>query len=155
MYCTRNRERYWVRPHSVAQSLIHSLPPSLAPLSVAVAAVMLDWQNFDVVFHGRLEYTYDHRLVDSILRHRSELEGTLFFDRVWASVGLKQGETSFIIFFKSPTVYVSYSIKVLSTKDESRAQSALATHCTARRPRPAEASPPLLPSEGLQTNAQC
>jgi hypothetical protein len=56
-------------------------------------ASMLEWQRFASVFQGKPDYTLDNKQVDAINRHRKDLGGTLFFDRVCASVGLKQGET--------------------------------------------------------------
>jgi hypothetical protein len=53
---------------------------------------MYDWQNFDVVFHGKLDCSYDEKTVNAILKNRKELAGTLFFDRVWSNLGLKDGK---------------------------------------------------------------
>jgi hypothetical protein len=53
---------------------------------------MYDWLNFDVVFQGKLDYSYDEKTVNAILKNRKELGGTLFFDRVWSNLGLKDGE---------------------------------------------------------------
>jgi hypothetical protein len=52
---------------------------------------MYDWQNFDVVFHGKPDCSYDDKTVNAILKNRKELAGTLFFDRVWSNLGLKDG----------------------------------------------------------------
>jgi len=53
---------------------------------------MLEWQSFASVFQAKADYTLDHKQVEAINRHRKDLGGTLFFDRVWQSVGLKQGQ---------------------------------------------------------------
>lgn len=50
---------------------------------------MYDWQSFDVVFDLKPEYTPDHKSVETAQRHRKELGGALFFDRIWTSLGLK------------------------------------------------------------------
>ena len=52
---------------------------------------MYDWQSFEVVFHGKADYAYESKTVSTILKHREELGGTLFFDRVWSTLGLKAG----------------------------------------------------------------
>jgi len=52
---------------------------------------MYDWRKFSSVFQSKPDYTLDHKQVETALRHRKELGGTLFFDRVWESLGLKQG----------------------------------------------------------------
>jgi hypothetical protein len=53
---------------------------------------MLEWQRFAAVFQAKPDYSLDHRQIDAISRHRKELGGTLFFDRVWSNIGLKQGQ---------------------------------------------------------------
>jgi hypothetical protein len=53
---------------------------------------MYDWQNFDVVFQSKLDCSYDEKTVNAILKNRKELAGTLFFDRVWLNLGLKDGK---------------------------------------------------------------
>ena len=53
---------------------------------------MYEWQNFDVVFQGKPDYSYDEKTVSAILKNRKELAGTLFFDRVWSNLGLKDGK---------------------------------------------------------------
>jgi hypothetical protein len=50
---------------------------------------MYDWQNFDVVFQGKTDCSYDEKTVNAILKSRKEFAGTLFFDRVWSNLGLK------------------------------------------------------------------
>lgn len=53
---------------------------------------MYDWQNFDTVFQSKLDCSYDEKTVNTILKNRKELAGTLFFDRVWSDLGLKDGK---------------------------------------------------------------
>ena len=55
---------------------------------------MYDWQDFDVVFHSKKDIGPDQKHVEAVLRHRKELEGTLFFDRIWTSVKFKQRQCS-------------------------------------------------------------
>lgn len=52
---------------------------------------MYEWQSFDVVFQSKPDYGYESKTVQAILKHRDELDGVLFFDRVWSSLGLKEG----------------------------------------------------------------
>jgi len=52
---------------------------------------MYDWENFDVVFQAKPDYAYEAKLCTPILRHREELGGVLFFDRIWANLGLSRG----------------------------------------------------------------
>ena len=51
---------------------------------------MYDWQDFNVVFHGKTDVSVDQKHVDAVLRNRKELGGTLFFDRMCTSIKLKQ-----------------------------------------------------------------
>lgn len=53
---------------------------------------MHNWWNFEVVFQSKPDYSYDEKTANAILKNRKELAGTLFFDRVWANLGLKDGE---------------------------------------------------------------
>jgi Nuclear pore complex assembly len=53
---------------------------------------MLDWTSFDTVFGKGSKWTYDQNAVHTILRNRQNMEGMLFFDRIWGSLGLKQCE---------------------------------------------------------------
>lgn len=74
----------------------------------------LEWQKFTNVFQAKPDYTLDSRQVDGINRHRKELGGALFFDRVCASVGLKQGKT---VTASAPIrTLTSRSSKVLSSE---------------------------------------
>jgi hypothetical protein len=50
---------------------------------------MYDWQNFDVVFQSKADYSYDEKTINTILKHRKELAGSLYFDRVWSNLGLR------------------------------------------------------------------
>ncbi|RMZ85781.1 hypothetical protein DV737_g344, partial [Chaetothyriales sp. CBS 132003] len=56
---------------------------------------MYDWTDFDVVFHSRADGFVDQKYVDAALTHRKELGGTLFFDRIWTAVKLKQPAKSY------------------------------------------------------------
>ena len=51
---------------------------------------MLDWQDFKSVFQPKPDFKPDPKHAEAVLRHREELGGTLFFDRIWSSIGLKQ-----------------------------------------------------------------
>jgi hypothetical protein len=53
---------------------------------------MYDWQNFDTVFQSKLDCSHDEKTANTILKNRKELGGTLFFDRVWSNLGLKDGK---------------------------------------------------------------
>lgn len=52
---------------------------------------MYDWASFDNVFEKASKWTYDQNAVNTISRNRQNMDGILFFDRIWASLGLKQG----------------------------------------------------------------
>ena len=52
-----------------------------------------NWEDFDEVFHTKPKYSPDNKHADAALKHRNELGGTLFFDRIWNTLGLKQGST--------------------------------------------------------------
>ena len=54
---------------------------------------MYDWQNFDFVFQGKPDCSFDEKTVGTIVKNRKELAGTLFFDRVWSTLGLKDGKS--------------------------------------------------------------
>ncbi|RMZ88018.1 hypothetical protein DV736_g4760, partial [Chaetothyriales sp. CBS 134916] len=56
---------------------------------------MYDWTDFDAVFHSRADGFVDQKYVDAALTHRKELGGTLFFDRIWTAVKLKQPAKSY------------------------------------------------------------
>lgn len=51
---------------------------------------MFDWQDFETVFRSKLDYTPDQKQIETTLRHRKEFQGSLFFDRIWNNIGLKQ-----------------------------------------------------------------
>lgn len=53
---------------------------------------MYDWTNFDAVFEKASKWTYEQSTLNTISRNRQNMEGVLFFDRIWASLGLKQCE---------------------------------------------------------------
>ena len=50
---------------------------------------MYEWQDFKTVFQPKPDFKPDAKHAEAILRHREELGGTLFFDRIWNSLGLK------------------------------------------------------------------
>lgn len=52
---------------------------------------MYDWREFSSVFQSKPDYSLDQKQAETAARHRKELGGSLFFDRVWTSLGLKQG----------------------------------------------------------------
>ena len=55
---------------------------------------MYDWQDFKTVFQPKPDFKPDAKHADAVLKHREELGGTLFFDRIWNSLGLKQRGSS-------------------------------------------------------------
>jgi len=59
--------------------------PSPSPQIVA----MYDWHNFDVVFQSKTDYSYDEKTINTILKHRKEFAGSLYFDRVLSNLGLR------------------------------------------------------------------
>lgn len=74
----------------------------------------LEWQRFEKVFQAKPDYTFDTKQVDAINRHRKDLGGTLFFDRVCVSVGLKQGKT--VVNSKFLHIFTSCSVEVLPSE---------------------------------------
>ncbi len=54
---------------------------------------MYDWQDFKTVFQPKPDFKPDAKHAEAVLKHREELGGILFFDRIWSSLGLKQGES--------------------------------------------------------------
>lgn len=55
---------------------------------------MLNWQDFDVVFHPKTDYAYDNKTIENIIKHRKEFGDQLFFDRIWKLIGLSRRELS-------------------------------------------------------------
>lgn len=53
---------------------------------------MYDWTNFDAVFEKASKWTYEQNALQAISRNRQNMEGVLFFDRIWGSLGLKHGK---------------------------------------------------------------
>jgi hypothetical protein len=53
---------------------------------------MYDWTSFDTVFEKASKWTYDPGTVQTISRNRQNMEGVLFFDRIWESLGLRRRE---------------------------------------------------------------
>ena len=51
---------------------------------------MLDWHDFKAVFQPKPDFKPDAKHADAVVKHREELGGVLFFDRIWNSLGLKQ-----------------------------------------------------------------
>ena len=56
---------------------------------------MYDWQDFKIVFQPKPDFKPDAKHAEAILKHREELGGTLFFDRIWHSLGLKQAAKNY------------------------------------------------------------
>jgi hypothetical protein len=83
-----------VLPSPVLQRLAHWDDNAFEALQISIlsALAMYDWQNFDTVFQSKLDCSYDEKTVNTILKNRKELAGTLFFDRVWSNLGLKDGK---------------------------------------------------------------
>lgn len=53
---------------------------------------MYDWTSFDVVFDKASKWTYEQNTRQTIRGSRQNMEGVLFFDRIWESLGLRQRE---------------------------------------------------------------
>ena len=51
--------------------------------------------DFDTIFEFKPDYAFDHKHVESILRHRKELGNTLFFDRIGTNIGLSDPQKSY------------------------------------------------------------
>lgn len=56
---------------------------------------MYDWQSFKNGFHSNPSLAPDRKQTEATLRHRDELGGTLFFDRIWTSLNLKHPTKSY------------------------------------------------------------
>lgn len=54
---------------------------------------MYNWQDFDSVFHAKPDFSPDHKHAEGAAKHRKELGGKLFFDRMWTALGLEKGES--------------------------------------------------------------
>jgi hypothetical protein len=78
--------------------LLYSIPAPFAahfrhhPGLHGVLVNMYDWKDFKTVFQPKPDFKHDPKHAEAVLRHREELGGTLFFDRIWGSLGLKQRE---------------------------------------------------------------
>ncbi|KPI44462.1 uncharacterized protein AB675_8632 [Cyphellophora attinorum] len=56
---------------------------------------MYDWQNFDAVFHTKPDQSPDQKHAEAALKHRKELGGELFFDRMWTALRLPKPTKSY------------------------------------------------------------
>ena len=56
---------------------------------------MYDWTSFETVFGKASKWTHEQNHVHTISRNRQNMEGVLFFDRIWESLGLEQGKMTF------------------------------------------------------------
>ena len=84
-------EAYLPIHHSHRNYSTHFLSSGFNPISRGNTCTMYEWNKFTVVFHSKPDYNPDQKQVDAAVRHRKELGGTLFFDRIWNSLGLDQG----------------------------------------------------------------
>jgi hypothetical protein len=64
---------------------------SLSNKQISPIREMFDWTNFDAVFEKAAKWTYEQGTMHTISKTRQNMEGVLFFDRVWGSLGLKEG----------------------------------------------------------------
>jgi hypothetical protein len=62
--------------------------------SSVLSSNMYDWTSFDTVFEKASKWTYEPNALQTISRNRQNMEGVLFFDRIWGSLGLKHGKKS-------------------------------------------------------------
>jgi hypothetical protein len=53
---------------------------------------MEDYEDFDLVFGSDNEKHYPKATSDEIVRHRQELGGQLFIDRLLTALGINDGE---------------------------------------------------------------
>ena len=63
---------------------------------------MYDWTSFDAVFDKASKWTYDQSTLQTILRNRQNMEGVLFFDRIWESLGLRRREMAKVLVMVIP-----------------------------------------------------
>jgi hypothetical protein len=56
---------------------------------------MYDWQNFDTVLHTKPDQSPDQKHAEAALKHRKELGGELFFDRMWTALRLPKPTKSY------------------------------------------------------------
>lgn len=54
---------------------------------------MYDWTDFDAVFEKASKWTYEQDAAQAISLNRQNMDGVLFFDRIWESLGLEHGES--------------------------------------------------------------
>lgn len=59
------------------------------PLQCQVLLKPMDWHNISD-FLPKADHAFDAKTVDLISKNRKELNGTLFFDKIWHSIGLTQ-----------------------------------------------------------------
>lgn len=57
---------------------------------------MYDWTDFDAVFHAKRDISIDNKHADAAVKHRKELGGRLFFDRMWTALRLDKRESLFV-----------------------------------------------------------
>ena len=53
---------------------------------------MYEWRDFPTVFHNKPDFTPDQKHAEAAIKHRRELGGALFFDRLWTVLRLDKGE---------------------------------------------------------------
>lgn len=109
---------------------------------------MYDWTNFDTIFGKASKGMYEQNVVHTISSNRQNMEGVLFFDRIWESLGLKHGEmTVYGVFLMALT---NCSFEILPAKVESR-PAQIVRHSRERfGSRPSKTSRDLLHPQGLQ-----
>lgn len=63
---------------------------------------MEDYEDFDLVFGADNDKSYPKHTSDEIIRHRQELGGQLFIDRLLTALGINDGE----LLIQHPTLSV-------------------------------------------------
>lgn len=54
---------------------------------------MAPWEEFDIAFAFKRDFSYDHKLVDQIISNRRVLDHVLFVDRLLKILGIEAGKT--------------------------------------------------------------
>ena len=52
---------------------------------------MEEFEDFNVIFGGDVDLTYDHKTIDKIAKTRRLMDNTLFFDRLLGALGISNG----------------------------------------------------------------
>ena len=73
---------------------------------------MEEFEDFDLVFGGQVDLTYDRKTSEKILKNRRLLENVLFFDRLLSALGIPDG--SHASAEPKDTQLMNHSIKIIS-----------------------------------------